>query len=581
MNTPSAKGASPITHHSSLIIPLLALGGGSLLAAWIGAVPLLDADEPRFAECSRQMLVTGDWMYPQFNGRPRHAKPPLSNWVQATLYRLGGVNEITARLPSVIATVATGLLVCWFAGMWRGRGTGVMALATWFALPQTHFWAKMSVVDPLLTLLISAALVTAFCGVEASGGARWNWYLPCGLAMGLATMAKGPVGLVVPTFAYVLYVLLSKQVRKGLWHPGPWVALLIALAVAGPWFYAQIAYYGQSYIKTFIMGHNVERYARARDSLGPIGWLWPIPVVMVFAFPAAILLPRGVGDAFRGLRRAWAGEAEAKWRLFAAIWLLSVALLFAPCATRLPQYFMALYPAAALLAADLLARLLLGEAGGGRRWPVALGYLVVGLSLGGGFGYGATTAADWAPKLHLDNVPLMSAVAGTMAAAFALGGIVCAATWVWGKARTATVGLLAMGLLTAVAMSDVVWPMVGITRDQGLKEAGLICRQGLAPDAPVVTYRLHTSTIAFYSRRLYLEVEKRQPEIAMALLRAHPGAWLLTHQRYLPDLPGAELEVIAARRQYVLARPRLAEATRHPEAPSRGEPGTEQRNDQR
>jgi hypothetical protein len=101
-----------------------------------------------------------------------------------------------------------------------------------------------------------------------------------------------------------------------------------------------------------------------------------------------------------------------------------------------------------------------------------------------------------------------------------------------------------------------VWPMVGITRDQGLKETGLICRRGLAPQAPVVTYRLHSSTIAFYSHRRYVEVEKRQPEVARALLTDHPGSWLLTHQRYLPDLSGADLEIIAWRRQYVLARPR-------------------------
>ncbi len=537
-------------------VAVVAAAGGLLLLPWIGAVPLLDADEPRFAECSRQMLVTGDWIYPQFNGQPRHAKPPLFNWVQASFYAVGGVSEVTARLPSVLATVASGLLIYFFAAMWRGRRTGLLALVVWFALPQSHFWARMSVVDPLLTLLISGALITAFCGLEASGTARWSWYLPCGLFMGLATLTKGPIGIVVPVLGYLLYVFFSGQSRKGLWHPGPWVALLIALVTAAPWFAGQILHYGGSYVHQFFGADNVQRYSKARDKLGPIGWLWVIPVVLVFAFPLAVLLPRGLIRAFRGLRPARSGEAAAKWRLFVALWLVAVAALFAPSATRLPQYFMALYPAAALLIGDLLADLLAVSPAPGRRWPVVVGFAGAGLLLAGVFGWGAVAAADWAPKLHLDNVPLMSLVAGALGAACGLGGLLSAMTWGWSQARTATAGLLAAGLLTGLVMSDVVWPMVGITRDQGLKELGLICRGGMAAEAPVVSYSLHTSNIVFYSQHVCLEVEKRDPNAAMNLLRTHPGAWLLTHRDYLADLPQRQVETVAARRQYVLVRVR-------------------------
>ncbi len=535
-------------------VAALALAGGLLLLPRMGSLPLLDADEPRFAECSRQMLVTGDWMYPQFNGQPRHQKPPFFNWVQASIYAIAGVSEFTARLPSVLATVGTGLLLYWFAAGWRGRRTGLLVMVVWFTLPQSVFWARMSVVDPLLTLIVSAALVTAFRGVESSGTARWNWYLPCGLAMGLATLTKGPVGIVIPALGYLLYVLFSGQARRGLWHPGPWVALLIALITAGPWFAAQVMQYGHSYVDRFFGFDNVQRYTKARDTLGPIGWTWVLPVVLVFAFPSSILLPRGLGRVFRELRPARSGEPAARWRLFAGLWLLAVACLFAPTATRLPQYFMALYPAAALLVGSLLGELLPGSPVPGRRWPVALGFLSAGLLLGGGFGYGASLAGHWAPKLHLDNVPLMTAIAAVLGGAFALGGIVTAVAWGRGNGRAAVGAVLAMGLLTGLVMSDVVWPTVGITRDQGIKELGLICRAGLAPDAPVISYEPHTSSIVFYSRHVCLAVKENRTDQALNLLRTHPGAWLLIHKSFLSSFPQREVEVVAARRQYVLVR---------------------------
>jgi hypothetical protein len=80
----------------------------------------------------------------------------------------------------------------------------------------------------------------------------------------------------------------------------------------------------------------------------------------------------------------------------------------------------------------------------------------------------------------------------------------------------------------------------------------------MPPDAPVVTYRLHTSTIVFYSHRLCLEVEDPRPEAALKLLRTRPGSWLLTRAPFLADLPRRDLELLAQRRQYVLARLRPA-----------------------
>jgi len=532
---------------------LLLLGGGLILSPWIGVVPLLDQDEPRFAECSRQMLLTGDWVYPQFNGQPRHAKPPLFNWVQAAFYCVLGVNERAARLPSLLATVAIGLVIYLFAAAHRSPRSGTLALLAWFALPQTHLWARMSVVDPLLTLLTTLALVAAFSGSRPGSGSRWWWYLLAGMSMGLATMTKGPVGIVVPAAAYLLYALLSRSFRLTLGHGGPWLALLLAVAIATPWFAAQIAHYGGEYTGRFFGFDNVQRFTKARDSLGPLGWLWPIPVVLFFAFPVSVLLPGALSDAVRHRAQVRDGNAQAAWRLYLAVWILAVAVLFASSATRLPQYFMALYPAVAMLVGDVLAPIGAGE-GRARGRGVVTAFLIVGALFAVGFGYGALQAAEWVPKARLDNVSLMSTVAAVLAVALGVGGLIAAAAWRWGRRRGLVAGVLGPGLCVAIVIGNLVWPAVGLTRDQGKKELSLLCRQTMEPGVPVIAYGLHTSTVVFYSHRGCIEVEKRDPSGALRALAEHPGARLLLHRQAWPDLALRGLQVAAESRQYLLAK---------------------------
>ena len=86
---------------------------GALALAWIylglgtASLPLMDRDEPRFAEASREMLAGGDWVVPRLNGGHRFDKPPLIYWMQAACMRWLGRSEAAVRLPSVAcATLA-------------------------------------------------------------------------------------------------------------------------------------------------------------------------------------------------------------------------------------------------------------------------------------------------------------------------------------------------------------------------------------------------------------------------------------------------------------------------------------------
>lgn len=106
---------------------LILLLGALFYLPGLGQVSLFDRDEPRFATATREMLASGDWAVPHFNGDLRSDKPPLLYWVMSATYTLVGQNELGARLPSAIFGTLTLLVVYWIAGSRFGRVTGIVA----------------------------------------------------------------------------------------------------------------------------------------------------------------------------------------------------------------------------------------------------------------------------------------------------------------------------------------------------------------------------------------------------------------------------------------------------------------------
>ena len=120
-----------------IAVALSCFGAGS----W--SLPLMDRDEPRFAEASREMLETGNWVVPHLNGEYRFDKPPLIYWLQAGSISLLGTSEMAVRLPSILcATLTTGLLALWGRRL-AGDGAGMMAGVLWVACPQAFVHAHL------------------------------------------------------------------------------------------------------------------------------------------------------------------------------------------------------------------------------------------------------------------------------------------------------------------------------------------------------------------------------------------------------------------------------------------------------
>ncbi|MBC2768948.1 ArnT family glycosyltransferase [Pusillimonas minor] len=286
-------------------------------------LPLADTSEPRYAEIARLMAESGDWITPWFEpGVPFWGKPPLSFWAQAASFRLFGVTDFAARLPSWCATLAA--LGALYACVRQVYDTSTARLSVLiYASCALVFIASGAVLtDPFLALGTVLCMTGALMASHASG-VFWRYAFFIGLAVGL--LAKGPLAVVLVGGAVAPAFLLDRSFRaslKGL----PWVTgLAVLLVLVVPWYVlAEIKTPG--FLDYFLVGEHVRRF------LDP-GWAGDL-------YGTAHRAPRGTIWVY------WL-QASFPWGILALALLLWLsvsargrALLVAGCHDRRTLYFL-------------------------------------------------------------------------------------------------------------------------------------------------------------------------------------------------------------------------------------------------
>ncbi|MBN3925268.1 glycosyltransferase family 39 protein [Nostoc sp. NMS4] len=341
----------------------------------LGNIGLIDETEPLFAEASRQMFVTGDWITPFFNGDTRFDKPALIYWCQAIAYHLIGVNEWAVRLPSAIAAFG---LVClaFYTMQWylakqdeleqvsrptRRYLISFIAAALMALNPETIIWARTGVSDMLLTGCMASALLCFFLGYAGgAGGERITnapfpnkWYLAFYVLIAGAILTKGPVGIVLPGLIVAAFLLYVGKVREVLREMHLLVGMLIIIALSVPWYALVIWRNGWNYINSFFGYHNLERFTEVVNGHSAPWYFYFLVVLLGFA-PYSIYLPASIVRLKFWQRSHWRSlERFQQFGLFAWFWFASIFAFFSIAVTKLPSYVLPLMPAAAILVALL------------------------------------------------------------------------------------------------------------------------------------------------------------------------------------------------------------------------------------
>lgn len=358
-----------------LVALLLALA--AIRIASLGLYPLGDTTEARYAEVARLMAATGDWITPHNDpGVPFWAKPPLSFWAQAGSIKLLGVNEFAARISSVLFAFAT-LALLWQLA--RRAEPDHSTLEAWIALlafatmPMAFLAAGAVMTDMALATTTTAAMVAFWIAwVQGSRPAGYAFFL----ALGLALLAKGPVGVVLVAASIGLFWLIEPARGanlKRLWHRLPWTGgILLMLAVAAPW-YTAAEIRTPGFLDYFIVGEHIKRFLEPGWTGDRYGNAHIEPLGTIWYFYAASVLTWLPVLAWLAWTRVRAHVALPRWTSFdryLLAWALATPIFFTPARNIVWAYVLPAMPALALLIARGCTRRLEHHAGGAVRWAV-------------------------------------------------------------------------------------------------------------------------------------------------------------------------------------------------------------------
>ena len=339
---------------------LLAVGG-LLSFPNLGAPSLWDMDEGVNAECGREMLEAGTWIVPTFNWELRTAKPVLTYWLQRPAYVWFGVSEWSARLPSALCSLGTVLVTYELGRRLFGPTTGLLAGLALASCVQHAVLAHAATPDAPLVLALTLAFALVWLGQEAGGRGFLVWP---GLAVGLALLAKGPVGLALPGFATLLFLGWNRELRRLLDHRLVW-GLVLMLAVAAPWYILVAAETRGEWPKAFFLNENLNRATTPQEShSGPV--VYYVGCVLVLFAPWSAAIGPTLWDAVRRSHQrppmiVGGRASETRSCRFLLCWTVAVLLPFSLARTKLPNYVAPVYPAVALLTARFLVRWARGE----------------------------------------------------------------------------------------------------------------------------------------------------------------------------------------------------------------------------
>jgi 4-amino-4-deoxy-L-arabinose transferase-like glycosyltransferase len=326
----------------------------------LGAIGFVGPDEPRYAWIARDMAETGDWVTPRLYGKPWFEKPPLYYWGAALCFKVFGVSETAARLPSAISALLATLALAWLA--WRLYGEET---ARWLMLllPTTvgmigfsHAAATDMPFSAMLTIaMVFAAIVIRLAPAEEDRASTattnpatltpWVPLILFGGFLGLAVLAKGPVAIILSGGAVFFWAIFTKRWRDALHllHPGAIAAFCLT---ALPW-YILCASRNPDFFRVFIIEHNFKRFLTPEFQHIQPFWFY-LPVVVAALLPWSVL---SVCAGITGTRRLWVSRALHPVSWFFFCWPAFTVLFFSVSRSKLPGYILPALPPLALFTA--------------------------------------------------------------------------------------------------------------------------------------------------------------------------------------------------------------------------------------
>ena len=435
----------------------------------LGSVLLFDVDEAVFAEATKEMVESGDYITTTYNGDVRYDKPIFFYWMMALSYKIFGINEFGARFPSALAGCLLAAALFFFVRHFCDFSKAVYAVLSMVLSIYYLIYSRSAVTDMVLTLFITLSLFCFYLSLKQERRFIYGFYAFSALAF----LTKGLIGIVFPVAIPLIFLLLTEGIG-GVRKMINLKAALLFLIIGVPWYAAEYAVKGNEFIEQFFIKHHFKRYTEVISGhKGPVYYY--LAALVAGLFPWVAFLPAGIRKIFK---------EKDPLLLFAGIWVTFIVVFFSFATTKLPDYILSAIPAASILIAA-------GMTEEGLKWKRSAWGFIGLVSAAAGLAF-VLLSPYLAQKgiTEIGWMPIAAAIALLMTA-------LCCYSLITARPLYGTMfSVMTVFLMTLVATA---LPMASDYLQGTLYKFSLYGNEKAYNDERIITYGLNKPSIVFYS----------------------------------------------------------------------------------
>ena len=318
-----------------------------LMLATAGQWGIIETSEARYAEISREMVRSGDWLHPTLLNIYHYHKPPLTYWLTAISYSMFGVNEFAARFFLTIAFFLQVLLISKISReLFEHKETALFTAVVYATLPVVLISVRGLTTDAFLNTFV---LLSLFCWIRYLKSANVLFLYAFGLAMAMGFMTKGPAVFVVPVFAILgLWKVISLPNVGGRHYALTFILFL----VSGSWWFGFVIYQEPRLADYFFFHHLVDRLSHAEVFTRKEPWYYYILIIPLVSLPWIAVFISGffTKDAEKGTRDYELVKRIGLW------WFLLPLTVFSVASSKLVLYILPLFIGFSIVTAFFVVR---------------------------------------------------------------------------------------------------------------------------------------------------------------------------------------------------------------------------------
>jgi len=330
--------------------PFFVVLGGAVLVYivvfWrLGDASFWDPDEAHYAETTRELIATGDWLVPTYNDEPFFDKPIFFHWLQSVPMRILGPTEGAARAVPALAALALIGITWWLGIQLAGPAVGVLAALLLATNPGIFGLARYAILDSVFTaLLFGGASLVAFSALRAHPRFQYAGYA----LIAFATCVKGPIAIALSGLAFLIAILFSSEARARLLSLRWTAGLLIVLVIAAPWSVLMLRRFNGAFVEGYILNENIRLFSQSMYTDQP-GWWFYLAIIATGFLPWTWLIVGRLYDQARAAivyRRSPDVVDTLLWS-----WVIAILGFFSFSRFKLDHYIFPVAPALCIVCA--------------------------------------------------------------------------------------------------------------------------------------------------------------------------------------------------------------------------------------